>query len=157
MYLMKTGKQKERELIIKLHQEKKTVREIASILGISKSKASFWVNRFKKTNSLEDKGRSGRPTPLSQKNLTDIKNNLKKKLFALQSKKAGISSKEVLELIENKINRKYSLRHTQRILHKIGLSLITPRVNHVRNDKVAQEKFRIEFKKNFDRNMWVIR
>lgn len=153
---MKTGKQKERELIIKLHQEKKTVREIALILGISKSKASFWVNRFKKTNSLEDKGRSGRPTPLSPKNLTDIKNNLKKKLFAPQSKKAGISSKEVLELIENKINRKYSLRHTQRILHKIGLSLITPRVNHVRNDKVAQEKFRREFKKNFNKNMWII-
>lgn len=153
---MKTAKQKERELIIKLHHEKKTVRAIASILGISKSKASFWINRAKKTDSLEDKKRSGRPTPLSNKNLDEIKTILKKKLFSPKNKKAGISSKEVLELIENKTHKKYSLRHTQRVLHKIGLSLITPRVNHIRNDKVAQEEFRTEFKKNFDKNMWVI-
>lgn len=153
---MKTAKQKERELIIKLHREKKTTREIADILGLSKSKTAFWVKRFRTTNSLEDKPKSGRPTKLNQENLKEITTAIKSKILAPKSKKAGISSKEVLELIEDKTNRKYSLRHTQRILHKIGLSLITPRVNHVRNDKVAQENFRREFKKNFNRNMWAI-
>lgn len=153
---MKTAKQKERELIIKLHQDKKTVRDIATILGVSKSKASFWINRFNKISSLEDRKRSGRPTLLSKQNLNELKEVLKKKLFSPKSKKAGISSKETLKLIEEKTNKKYSLRHAQRILHKLGLSLVTPRVNHVRNDKVAQETFRTEFKKNSNRNMWVI-
>ena len=49
---MKTAKQKERELIVKLSKEKRTTRDIASILGISKSKAAFWVKRFRDTESL---------------------------------------------------------------------------------------------------------
>lgn len=153
---MKTAKQKERELIIKLHLEKKTTREIAEILGLSKSKTAFWVKRFKTTNSLEDKPKSGRPTKLNPKNLKEIATAIKSKILAPKSKKAGISSKEVLDLIEDKINKKYSLRHTQRILHKIGLSLITPRMSHIRKDEAAQERFRKEFKKNFNRNMWAI-
>ena len=65
----------------------------------------------------------------------------------LEPKKAGISPKEALQILEQRIKRKYTLRHTQRLLHKIGLSLITPRVSHVRKDEKAQNKFRDEFKK----------
>lgn len=151
---MKSAKQKERELIVKLANEKKTVREIASILGISKSKASFWANRYKKTKSLADKPRSGRPTPLTNDELGFVRNQIK--LRILEPKKAGISSKEVLQLIENKTKRKYTLRHTQRLLHKMGLSLITPRVSHIRKDEKAQNKFREEFKKNLSRSIWGI-
>ena len=151
---MKSARQKERELIIKLANEKRTVREIASILGISKSKASFWVNRYKKSVNLADKPRSGRPTPLGNDELESIKSQIR--LRMIEPKKAGISSKEVLEIIEHKIKRKYTLRHTQRLLHKIGLSLTTPRVSHIRKDEKAQNKFREEFKKNSNRNMWVI-
>lgn len=151
---MKSAKQKERELIVKLSNEKRTTREIADILGISKSKSAFWVKRFRDTKSLDDKNRSGRPTPLTKDELASIRNQIK--LRMLEPKKAGISSKEVLQLIEHKTKRKYTLRHTQRLLHKIGLSLITPRVNHIRKDEKAQNKFREEFKKNSSRNMWVI-
>ena len=38
--LMVSGKEKERELIVKLSKEKKTCRDIAKILGTSKSKVS---------------------------------------------------------------------------------------------------------------------
>lgn len=153
---MKSANQKERELIIKLHQEGKSTYNIANTLGVSQTKASFWIRRFNKTGNLENKPRSGRPTKLNDKNLEEITKLIKLKLLAPKSKKAGISSKEMLKLIEEKTSKKYSLRHAQRTLHKLGLSLVTPRVNHVRNDKAAQEKFRTEFKKNSDRNMWVI-
>jgi transposase len=149
---MISGRIKERELIIKLNKEKRSTYEIANILGISQTKASFWVRRYKKTGSLENMPRSGRPTPLTKENLKSIKEMIKSKI--LVPKRAGITSKEVLELIEHKTNKKYTLRHIQRLLHKIGLSLITPRVSHIRKDEKAQAKFREELKKNFNRNTW---
>lgn len=151
---MKSARQKERELIVKLGNEKKTVREIGSILGISKSKAAYWLKRFRETKNLQDKSRSGRPTPLSKDELSSIAKLIKSKL--LEPRKAGVSSKEVLQLIEHKTKQKYTLRHVQRILHKTGFSLITPRVSHIRKDEKAQQKFREEFKKNLSRNMWAI-
>ncbi len=152
---MKSEKLKERELIIQLSKKKKTVREIAFILEISKSKASFWINRFKKTKSLENKLRSGRPTVLTKKKLNFIASAIKSKIIQSDNK-AGVSSKEVLHLIENKVNKKYSPRHVQRILHKMGFTLITPRLSHIKKDEKAQEKFKIGFKKNFRKNIWVI-
>lgn len=154
---MKTAKQKERELIIKLHKEKKKVREIAQLLGLSKSKVHFWIQRSKKTDSLEDKPRSGRPTPLSTKALKSIANLIRKNLIQPTNRKAGVSTKEVLKLIKNKVKRKYSLRHVERTMHKMGFSLITPRPSHIRKDENAKEKFKVEFKKNLNRNIWAIR
>lgn len=151
---MKSARIKERELIVKLHKEKRSTYEISSILGISQTKASFWVRRYKKTGSLENLPRSGRPTPLTKEKLNSIRDMIKSKV--IEPKRAGITSKEVLQIIENKINKKYTLRHIQRLLHKIGLSLITPRISHIRKDEKAQQKFREEFKKNSSRNMWAI-
>ena len=102
---MKTAKQKERELIIKLHDEKKPTREIAKLLGISKSKAAFWVTRYKRTGNLEDKLRSGRPTPLSNEVLRSIAEAIKSQIIQAKGK-TGATSKEVLALIESKINKK---------------------------------------------------
>lgn len=153
---MKTAKQKERELIIKLHNEKKKVREIAQLLGLSKSKVHFWIQRSKKTNSLEDKPRSGRPTPLNAKTLKSILKLIKQNLVRPTNRKAGVSTKEVGQLIKNKIKKKYSIRHVERIMHKMGFSLITPRPSHIKKDENAKEKFKVEFKKNFPRNIWAM-
>ena len=158
---MKTAKQKERELIVKLHKEKKKVREIAQILGLSKSKVHFWIQRSKKTDSLEDKPRSGRPTPINAKALRSIsnlinQNLINQRLIQPANRRAGVSTKEVKQLIKNKIKKKYSLRHVERIMHKMGFSLITPRPSHIKKDENAKEKFKVEFKKNLNRNIWAI-
>ena len=142
-----------REKIISLHKKKKSTREIAYLLDISKSKAAFWVKRFKDTNDLKNQPRSGRPTPLRTKELEEIKQLLRTKFLSSKSK-AGTSSKEVLQLIEQKTNKKYCLRHAERIMHKMGLSLITPRIGHIRKDEQAQEKFRRNFKKKFAKSIW---
>ena len=152
---MKSAKQKERELIIQLNKKKKTCRDIAFDLDISKSKASFWINRFKKEGSLEDKPRSGCPTILTKRKLDDIYQEVESQIKANKNK-SGTSTKEVGDGIEKKTGKRYSSRHVQRILHKLGFSLITPRVGHIRKNKEAQEKFRQEFKKNSKRNIWVI-
>lgn len=151
---MKSARIKERELIIKLHKEKRSTYEISGILGISQTKASFWIRRYKKTGSLENLPRSGRPTPLTNDELKSLTNLIKSKM--LEPKKAGVSSKEILQIIGHKTKRMYTLRHAQRLLHKMGFSLITPRVSHIRKDEKAQNKFRQEFKKNLGRNIWTI-
>lgn len=147
---MKIAKQKERELIIKYYKEGRTCRDIADLLDICKSKASFWINRYKKTGKLEEIPKSGRPAILTKEKLTEIYQAIKNRLETNENK-SGISSKEVYKIIEQKNNKKYSLRHVQRILHKIGLSLITPRVSHIKCNKEAREKFKEELKKNFNR------
>ncbi len=152
---MKSAKQKERELIIQLHKKKKSCRDLAFDLDISKSKASFWINRFKKEGSLADKPRSGCPTPLTKKNLDEIYKEIGLQIKSNKNK-AGTSTKEVRGIIEKKTGKTYTPRHVQRILHKMGLSLITPRVSHIRKNKEAQEKFRVEFKKNSKKNIWAI-
>ena len=152
----KSAKIKERELIIKLSNEGKTCREIASILDISKSLVSFWVIRYKETGDLKDKPRSGQPTQLTKERLTSISEELKKRLQE-QNGRAGISTKEVVKILEAETDKTYTPRHVQRLLHKMGFSLITPRVSHIKRNKEAQNKFREDFKKNFKRNMWVIR
>ena len=146
----KSAKIKERELIIKLSNDGKTCREIASLLGISKSKASYWIVRYNKTNDLKDKPRSGRPTPLTKEKLAEISEKIKVWLRE-QKYKAGLSSKEVVEILENEIGRRYTPRHARRLLHKMGFSLITPRVSHIKKNKEAQNKFREGFKKSFKR------
>ena len=152
---MKTAKQKERELIIELNKKGKSTREIAFDLDISKSKAAFWISRYKKNKSLEDMSRSGRPTPLTKEVLDFIAGAIKSQIIK-PGKKAGISTKEILELIEDKIKKKYTMRHGERLLHKMGFSLITPRVNHIRKDQKAQDKSRAKFKKNFPKSTWDI-
>lgn len=152
----KSAKIKERELIIKLSDEGKTCREIASILDISKSLVSFWVIRYKETGDLNDKLRSGQPTQLTKERLTSISEELKKRLQE-QNGRAGISTKEVVKILDEETDKTYTPRHVQRLLHKMGFSLITPRVSHIKRNKEAQNKFREDFKKKFKRNMWVIK
>ncbi len=151
---MKTARQKERELIINLHKKGKSCREVAKLLDMSKSKASFWINRFKETGSLENRQRSGRPTLLTKKALSEIHSAISSQMLAAEGK-TGIRTKEVLQLIENKINKKYTLRHAERILHKLDFALVTPRTHHIRKDPVAQDNFRHNFKKNLRKNIWV--
>lgn len=152
---MNSAKRKERELIIKLRNEGKTCIEIAEILGVSKSKVSFWNLRYNETGCLEDKPRKGRPTPLTEKKLQEMKEKIKENVLK-QEGKAGLSSKEILLFIENETGRTYTIRHVERLLHKMGFSLITPRVNHIKKDGKAQETFREEFKKNSKTSMWTI-
>lgn len=152
---MNPAKLKERELIIKLRKEGKTCVEIGKILGISKGTVSYWDRRFQETGCLKDKPRSGRPTPLTEKRLQEMKEKIKETILE-KNDRAGLSSKEILVYIQKETGRTYTIRHAERLLHKMGFSLIKPRVNHIRKDKKAQEKFKDEFKKNYKTNIWTI-
>jgi len=149
---MVSGKVKERELIIKLFKERKTCREIADLLGTSKSKVSYWIIRSKKTGVLTDLPRGGRPTLLTKKKLVAIRTMLRKE--ERTQNRSGFSSKKVFGLLQEKTGKHYSMRHVRRILHKMDIALITPRPFHIKNDPKIVDAFRQEFKKNSKKNIW---
>lgn len=149
---MVSGKEKERELIVKLSKENKTCREIAAILGTNKSKVSYWISRSKKTTCLSDLPRSGRPSMLSKRKLKKVYSTLREEELA--AKCTGFSSKKVAELLQKITGKRYSMRHVRRILKKMNITLITPRPFHIKNNPKKVAKFRREFKKNFHENTW---
>ena len=152
---MNPAKLKERELIIKLKKEGKTCIEIGKILGISIGTVSYWDRRFKETGCLKDKPRTGRPTPLNEKRLQQMKEKIKGTILE-KNDRAGLSLKEILVFIKKETGKPYTVRHVERLLHKMGFSLLTPRVHHIRKDEKAKETFREKFKKNTDKNIWTI-
>jgi transposase len=153
---MKSAQIKERELIVKLHQEGNKQHKIASILGTSQQKVSFWLKRYGDTGNLENKHRSGRPSSFSGEKLSLIKSKIVKKVVSRNLKYSSCTSKELKDIISKEIKKPISMRHARRILHKIGFSLITPRSKHVKNNPEKVAKFRGEFKKKSKESFWII-
>ena len=148
---------KERELIVRLHQQGKNQQEIADLIGCSQPTVHKWITRFKRGKTLDTLPRSGRPTKLTKNNLARIKKKLLANIREANDSYCSVSTKQLKGLIHKEIGKLYSLRHVERIMHKLGFSLITPRPQHLRHDQEKVDAFRKEFKKNLNRNMWIMR
>jgi putative transposase len=147
---------KERKLIVKLHQKGKKQQEIADLIGCSQPAVHKWITRFKRGKTLDTLPRSGRPTKLTKKTLSQLKDKILAKIKKANSEFCSVSTKEVRKIIHQEIGKEYSMRHVERIMHKLGFSLITPRPQHIRHDQKKVDKFRDEFKKKFNRSMWAM-
>lgn len=147
---------KERELIVKFHQQGKNQQEIADLLGCSQPTAHKWITRFKRGETLNTLPRSGRPTKLTKKTLSQLKEKILIRIKDANNKYCSVSTKQVKKLIQQEVDENYSMRHIERIMHRLGFSLITPRPQHLRHEQEKVDKFRDEFKKNFNRSMWVM-
>jgi transposase len=146
-----------RELILKWKKEGKKQQQIAALVSCNQSSISRLIEKYEKTGSIQNRSRSGRPTPLTKKTLSKLKTELTKKVREANQRYCSIDTKQFSELIENRTKRKYSPRHIQRLLHQLDFSRITPRTKHIKNDPEKVEEFRQEFKKNLKRSTWVLR
>lgn len=146
-----------RELILKWTQENKTQQEIANLSGCNQSAVSRFLTKYKMTGSIENRLRSGRPTPLNKKTLTKLKKEFEKKAIAANKNFCSIDVKQFSQIIEEKTNKKYSTRHVERVLHKLDFSRITPRPQHIKNNPKNVKEFREEFKKNLKNNIWIMK
>jgi transposase len=146
-----------RELILKWKKEGKTQQHIAELAGCNQSAVSRLIAKHKKTGSIKNRPRSGRPTPLTKKTLAKLKQELTKKVKEANKHYCSIETKQFSKLIEKTAKKKYSTRHVQRILHKLNFSRITPRAKHIKNDPAKVKTFKREFKKNSMRSIWVLR
>jgi len=147
----------ERELIVKLYETGKKQQEIAALIGCVQSAVNRWIQRSKVTDSLESRPRSGRPTKLKGETLKRVKKKILTRINSANTEYNSVSTKQLGEIIRREIGRTYSMRHVERIMHKLGFSLITPRPQHVRHDQEKVDAFRDEFKKKFPRSIWAMK
>ena len=146
----------QREIIIKLREEGKKQQQIANIIGCSQVSVSKWISRYKSGRTLETLPRSGRPTQLKPSVLKKLRTKLVSEIKKTNEKYCSLNTKQLSGIIKKEVGKKYSLRHVERIMHKLGFSLITPRPNHLRHDQKKVDRFRDEFKKKFKRNTWIM-
>ena len=146
-----------RELVLKWNNEGKTQQQIADLVNCNQSAISRLIVKYNKTGNLKNLPRSGRPTPLTKKTLVQLKAEFRKEALAANKKFCSIEVKQFSQIIEKKVNKKYSVRHVERILHKLSFSRITPRSQHIKNDPKKVAEFRREFKKNLKQNTWVMK
>lgn len=144
-----------RELILKWKKEGKTQQQIAALVGCNQSSISRLVEKYENTGSVQNRPRSGRPTPLTTKTLNKLKQELTKKVKKANEHYCSINTKQFSDFIEDTVKKKYSTRHVRRVLHKLDFSRITPRTKHIKNDPAKIKMFREDFKKNSTRSIWI--
>ena len=145
-----------RQNIIKLHKKGKTQTDIAFLLDVPQSNVSYWIIRHKKTGKLEDKPRPGKISKLSKSNLRMLKETLLDFPPARYGGETlGWTTKMAIYHIKNKYGVTYSMRRMQELFHKFGIKLITPRSEHVKSSYAARTVYRMDFKKNSKKNIWI--
>jgi transposase len=146
----------QREMIIKLKQDGKKQQQISDLIGCSQAAVSKWISNHKSGRTLETLSRSGRPTKLSKTKIKKLKNNLLTEIKNANEKYCSLNTKQLSDIIKKEIGVEYSIRHVERIMHKLGFSLITPRTRHIKHDQKKVDEFKDRFKKNFSRSTWVL-
>ena len=148
---------KERELIVNLHHKGNKQEEISGLIGCSQTTVHRWIKHSLSGRTLETLPRSGRPTKLTKKTISKLKKKILNKIQNANNEFCSVNTKQIRKIINQDIGELYSLRHVERIMHKLGFSLITPRPQHLKHDQKKVDKFRDEFKKNSNRNIWVMK
>ena len=144
----------ERKLILKWKKEEKNQQEIADLLNCHQYSISRFLRKYAQKRTIKNLSRSGRPTKLTKKTFSQLKEKILAKIQNANNKYCSVSTKQIQQLVHQEIGEAYSMRHIERIMHKIGFSLITPRPQHLRHDQEKVNQFRDEFKKNSNRSMW---
>lgn len=146
----------QREIIIKLKQDGKKQQQIAQLIGCSQAAVSKWLFKYKFGRTLETLPRSGRPTKLTKSKLENVKAKLMLEIKKVNEKYCSLNTKQLGDIIKKEVGIEYSMRHVERIMHKLGFSLITPRTRHIKHDQKKVDEFKDMFKKNFKRSTWVL-
>ena len=145
-----------RKSIIKLYKKGEKQPEISYLLDVPQQTVSYWIIRYKKTGMLNDKKKSGRPKWLNEEQTLELKKVLSDfppKRFG--GKSIGWTTKMAIQYVKDDYGIKYSMRRMQELFHIFGLNLITPRTEHVKSSYAARTVYRMDFKKNSKKNIWV--
>ncbi len=146
----------ERKLILKWKKEGKNQQEIAELLNCHQSSVSRFLLKYSKRRVIKNLPRSGRPTKLTKDRLSQLKEKIHTRIKSANNKYCSVSTKQVKKIVHQEIGEDYSIRHIERIMHRLGFSLVTPRPQHLRHDQEKVDKFRDEFKKNSNRSIWIM-
>jgi transposase len=154
--LLKKEKLILRQNIIKLHDKGKKQTEISYLLDVPQSTVSYWIIRYNKEKKLTDRPHSGRPSQLSKEQKAEIKkilHDFPPSRYGGES--MGWTTKLLIQYIKDNFGKSFGMRYAQKIMHKYGIELITPRSEHAKSSYAARTVYRMDFKKNSKKNIWV--
>lgn len=145
-----------RKTIIKLHEKGKRQTEISKLLDIPQTTISFWIKRYKKTSSLNNRPKSGKPSKLTKKQFEQINHALHDfPPSRYGGESMGWTTKMLMQFIKDNFGVTFGMRYAEKIMHKFGINLITPRSEHSKASYAARIVYRMEFKKNSKKNIWI--
>lgn len=116
--------------------------QTAKFLKVSRGAVNKWVQLFINDgiDGLKEKPRSGRPSALSEAQLSQ----LKEYVITNSIKPTGgrLKGTRLVDYINQEFNVLYSVDNIYRVLHQLGFSWLTRRSKHPQQDLEAQEAFK---------------
>ncbi|CAK9832042.1 Transposable element Tc1 transposase [Anthophora retusa] len=137
----------EREIIVKLHAEGKSYKEIGAIVGRSKSTVCYIIKKINMDGNSANKVRSGRPKKLTPREEKAVLREVKKNPF--------ISAPKLAAVVTRNFNKEIHAQLCRRILWNNNIHGRVPRKKPYISKKNKQ--LRLNFAKAFinkDTNFW---
>lgn len=124
-----------------------TCPEAAKFLGDSTRTVQYWVHRFENEGfaGLADADRPGRPKKLSEYQIDEVKNALRRSPHEFGLNTNTWDGKTLSKFIDKVFNVKLGVRQCQRLFRQLGFRLRKPRPVIAKADPDQQH----DFKKNY--------
>lgn len=123
-------------------QEGLSEKEVANLLKVDPRSVFDWLQRYKQggIEALKDQGGRGRKNTLNEEQEKDFKNAV----LDLQEKREGgrIVGRDVKALLKSNFEIECVNSTVYKLLHKVGLSWISGRTHHPKQDLAAQETYK---------------
>ena len=139
----KDARAKTRLHVLILRRQKYTQPEIAAMVHVTQVTVSNICRRFLKEGwmSVYDKPREGRPSRLTQQQKNSLKALLSNEFVDGETRR-GWQTKDVISLVKEKFDVKYSQRKVRDLLHELKMSWKVPRPEHKNRDEKAVRTFK---------------
>jgi putative transposase len=115
-------------------EDKKTQKEVAEIMGVSRIALYYWQRRAT-AGTLDSVKQSGRPSRMSKKQLQELLELLKESPDKYGYPTIGWTTKVVADFIKRKFAIEYAPDHVGVILRQAGMSVQVPKIRGVRRDE----------------------
>ena len=116
--------------------------EVAKLLDVHPQSVFNWLSSYKEggIEALKDKGGRGRKNKMNK----DHQEEFKKAVLNLQDQKEGgrITGRDVKEMMKKDFDIECANSTMYKIMHKVGLSWISGRTRHPKQDLEAQKTFK---------------
>ena len=139
----KDARAKTRIHVLLLRRQKYSQQEIAAIARITQGSVSNICRRFLKEgwDSVHDKPREGRPSQLTKAQKEMLMEKMKNEIVEGKIHR-GWQTKDVRSFLKDHFNRTFTVQHTRRIMHNLGMSWKVPRPQHKNQNKKDVNTFK---------------
>lgn len=129
--------------VLLLRRQKYSQQEIAAISSITQGSVSNICRRYLKEGwgSVYDKPRNGRPTQLTKAQKEMLREKMKNEIVDGKTHR-GWQTKDVRSFLKEQFNKTFTVQHTRRIMHNIGMSWKVPRPQHKNHNEKDVRTFK---------------